>query len=343
MRGGKHYRLFILSLLCGLFSSCLEDINLDTGERILNVYCVLNQGPLQELELSYIAPTGGNSQPVKGDVSISLFEEDSLVGLFTKETETRWALEFSPERGRLYRLEVEVPGEEILSGETRYPVDCSIRHLTATQTVDGNTVSTVGFEVNSQEDLFLWFSYENQESNPALAAYIGTDHSGVDKRGETIYPCDPTSPVNLEDTDNGRFIAVGRVFPQEFYGTPALFHDKVVRIVHPAGYTRPYDHEKLRIYSKIDPPIEEVSENTGMFCITGMNRTRIKSDLIMYSVSEEYDNYLIDYYFTNHDTNDFTAFAYKKNHYTNIKNGSGVFGAYAKSGLGFYYFTIWIT
>ena len=63
----------------------------------------------------------------------------------------------------------------------------------------------------------------------------------------------------------------------------------------------------------------------------------------MYSVSEEYDNYLIDYYFTNHDTNDFTAFAYKKNHYTNIKNGSGVFGAYAKSGLGFYYFTIWIT
>ena len=123
---------------------------------------------------------------------------------------------------------------------------------------------------------------------------------------------------------------------------PFFFHDKVVRIVHPSGYSRPYDHVKMRIYSQIDPPVEEVAEKTGMFCITGMNRTTMKSDLIMYSVSKEYDNYLTDYYFSNHDTDDFSALVYKKNHYTNIKNGTGIFGAYAEYGLGFYNFSTWI-
>lgn len=335
-------KLLIFSLLCGLFSSCLEDINLDTGERILNVYCVLNQGPIQELELSYIAPTGGSSQPVIGDITISLYEEGSLVGCFKKKSETRWELDFAPQEGRLYRLEVNVIGEDLLTGETRYPADCKIRHLTAVSTIDGKIVETRGFEVESPEDRILWFQYESQEASPTLAAYIATDHSGVDGRGETIFPCDPSSPINLEDIDKGRFITVGRVLPQMFYGTPAFFHDKVMRIVHPAGYSRSYDHEKMKIYSKIEPPIEETNDKTGMFCIEGMNRTLMYSDLIMYSVSKEYDNYLVDYYFTNHDTSDFSALVYKKNHYTNIKNGTGIFGAYAKYQLGFYIFNTWV-
>ena len=52
---------FLLCLLCGLLSSCLEDIDLDTGERILGVHCVLVDGPEQELELSYIARQAGQA------------------------------------------------------------------------------------------------------------------------------------------------------------------------------------------------------------------------------------------------------------------------------------------
>ena len=51
----------LLCLVCGLLSSCLEDIDLDTGERFLNVYCVLKEEPEQELELFYMAPVGGTS------------------------------------------------------------------------------------------------------------------------------------------------------------------------------------------------------------------------------------------------------------------------------------------
>ena len=55
------HSLLLLGLLCGLMTSCLEDIDLDTGERILNVYCILREEPEQELELSYMAPVGGTS------------------------------------------------------------------------------------------------------------------------------------------------------------------------------------------------------------------------------------------------------------------------------------------
>lgn len=90
---------FLLCLLCGLLSSCLEDIDLDTGEQILNVYCVLKEGPEQELELSYIAPTGGTSSPVGEDVTITLFESGIPVGVFTRTSETKWRMDYTPEGG----------------------------------------------------------------------------------------------------------------------------------------------------------------------------------------------------------------------------------------------------
>ena len=73
-----------LCLVCGLLSSCLEDIDLDTGERFLNVYCVLKEEPEQELELSYMAPVGGTSRPVGEGVTISLYDGDAPAGQFTR-------------------------------------------------------------------------------------------------------------------------------------------------------------------------------------------------------------------------------------------------------------------
>ena len=108
-------------------TSCMEDIDLDTGERILGVHCVLEDGPEQELELSYIAPTGGTSSPVGEDVTITLFESGIPVGVFTRTSETKWRMDYSPEGGHTYRLEVKVPGEEPLTAETRFPSAIEIR------------------------------------------------------------------------------------------------------------------------------------------------------------------------------------------------------------------------
>ena len=189
---------FLLCLLCGLLSSCLEDIDLDTGERILGVHCVLVDGPEQELELSYIAPTGGTSSPVGEDVTITLFESGIPVGVFTRTSETKWKMDYTPEGGHTYRLEVKVPGEDPLTAETRYPSAVEIRTASAGRVDDlgvpANPQFAVGFEVISSEDQILW-CYVARIAEPAVAGYLASEHPGVDRRGETIYPLDWYSPV----------------------------------------------------------------------------------------------------------------------------------------------------
>ena len=356
-------KLFLLCLVCGLMSSCLENIDLDTGEQILNVYCILGQGPEQELELSYIAPTGGTSRPVGKDVVITLLDDGTPAGQFSRVSDTKWNLDFSPQGGHTYTLEVNVAGKDSLTAETRYPFACTLQYMEIKQ---GSVPSydpsermlygIYGLELDSSEDQFLWCYYENVEfdsykyrfqpqilqffedqeaSPPSFAEYIVTDHPGVDGRGETIYPCDWTALINQTDFDKNRWGICERVFSKEFSGETAFYHEKVVRILHPAGFSRPFDNEKMRIRRRyLDEKglsfindYDEEFEETSMFTLAGMNKTPMAAVLVIRSVSAEYDKYLSDYYYSNQDTGDFTQYVYKRNFYSNVVNGTGIFGA----------------
>ena len=341
---------WILGLICGLLSSCLEDINLDTGERILNVYCVLKQGSEQTLELSYIAPTGGTSQPVGEGVSITLYDEGTPVGQFSRTSETKWKMDYTPQGGHACRLEVKVPGEETLTAETRYP---PLSPLQARVFVEEELVKDLpkmyggfiptglGFEMDSPEDQYLWCYYENLDASHAFADYIATDHPGVDGRGETIYPFDPTSPVNQADFEKGRYNSAGGVFSTLILGGPVFFHEKVVRILHPAHFSRPLGDNKLGVSSS-DPvaPSYAISvvDSTSLFCLAGMSRGHMEGELVINVVSAEYDSYLADFYFVNQNDDDFTHLVHKRNHYSNIQHGTGIFGACHEYRAGRYLF-----
>lgn len=335
--------LFLLGILAMSVTSCMEDVDMDTGERILNVYCILNQEPEQSLELTYIAPTGGEIRPVEEDVTISLYENDVPVGEFTRTSETRWGLDFVPHGGRNYRLEVKVPGGNALTAETKYPAIASLRLAIMAfsdpddyRTYYGNT----GVELDSDEDQILWCYYENQENrSPVFSQYIVTDHPGVDARGETIYPFDPDSPIIKAEFKQGRKSAVygedwfyftsSGIYSTLFYGEPAFLHDQVLRILHPAGFQRPIPSDQIHV-SHLDGSDLHFEEGTtsSMFGIGGVNRTFTTDpfNLVICSVSDEYDQYLSDFYFSNERDDDFSALVYKRNHYSNIRNGTGVFG-----------------
>jgi hypothetical protein len=165
-------------------TSCLEDINLDTGERILNVYCILDQGPEQELELSYIAPTGGTISQAGEGVVISLYDDGALVEEFSKVSETKWNLDFSPEGGHMYRLEVNVPGEEQLTAETTFPpvsVLQEVWYATDIESPDGR-VSTGYyelFELNADED-FIRLQIELADAEKRIDASSGRYNDNVE-------------------------------------------------------------------------------------------------------------------------------------------------------------------
>lgn len=203
--------LLLLGCLCGLLSSCLEDINLDTGERILNVYCILKRGSEQALELTYIKPIGGEIQPVGEDATITLYDGDTPVGEFTRTSKTKWNLEYMPQGGHTYRLEVKVPGEETLTAETRYPTLGSLQSVTGVDVEESARHTDPlfpytgfhGYELDTSEDQILWCYVENRRDGPVITGYIASDHPGVDGRGETIYPYDRDSPVFKKKFEDG--------------------------------------------------------------------------------------------------------------------------------------------
>ncbi len=344
-------------LFCGLMSSCLEDIDLDTEERILNVYCVLGSGPDQELELSYMAPVGGSSRPVGEEVSVSIYDGDVPVGQFTRLSETKWNLVFSPQGGHIYRLEVKVPGEEVLTAETKFPDPGTTRRVYVQEVEkvkdlpillgESPYITGYGIELDSPDDQFLWCYYEPFEAPsvstlPAYVDYIATDHPAADGRGETIFPFDSESTIIQEYFDGGRlFYKGGSVLSKEYLGAPVFLHEKLVHIVHPAGFSRPIDDEKLRVFQWDDgDPFSHFKPEvgtSGMFGISGVSEVPLYASLVICSVSPEYDAYLDDFYYGFQDTDDFSLLVYKRNHYSNVKNGTGIFGANCELRFGPYY------
>ena len=334
-------RLLTLAITCALpwtVSSCLEDIDLDTGERILYVYCILGQGPEQELELSYYAPNGGTISPVGEGVVISLYDDGAPVGEFTRVSETKWILGFSPEGGHTYRLEVNVPGEEQLTAETTFPPASTLQRVwyaTDVELSDGSVGTGYYwlYELNADEDQILWCFFENNQKDgkKAFSDYVVTDHPGVDLRGETGYPWDCYSEAwsdfyanlwGLEFHFSG-----GGFFRGADVITAPFLHERVVRILHPGGFVRSEERiTKYRLDNNVPIPLEE--GYASGFGLVGVNKKGgMGADLVVCSVSSEYDAFLTDYYFFRSDTDDFTDTVYRRNHYSNIRNGTGIFGA----------------
>ena len=342
-----------LCLVCGLLSSCLEDIDLDTGERFLNVYCVLKEEPEQELELFYMAPVGGTSRPVGDGVLISLYDGDAPAGQFTRVSETKWSVDYTPQRGHAYRLEVKVPGENVLTAETKFPAPGALR-IVSVQEVEkikdlpvmtgGPYTTGYGFELDSPDDQFLWCHYEPSETpsvstHPAYVDYIATDHPGADGRGETIFPFDPESPIIREFFDGGRqFYQGGSVLSKDYLGGPVFLHEKLLHIVHPADFSRPVGDGKLNVFQlDKDLPfgIKPEVGTSRMFGISGVSKAPLEAArLVICCVSPEYDAYLADYYYGLQDSDDFSVLVYKRNHYSNVRNGVGIFGAFCELRVG---------
>ena len=125
----------------------------------------------------------------------------------------------------------------------------------------------------------------------------------------------------------------GPMIPPEIFGETPFLHEKVLRILHPAGFCRPVDDEKIYIFHYDDTktgderiPIQDKSGKTGLFCLSTVDAPR-RHAWVFNSVSAEYDKYMADYYFTRHASYDFTTLVYRKNSYSNIQNGTGIFGA----------------
>ena len=114
----------MLTALMLALSSCVRDVIMDAEERpTVVVECILTNSDTQELHLNF---TKGASKTVAEpltEAAATLIDLTSgmTVGEFDKASGDLWTLDYSPVSNHRYRLEVQVPGYDLIYAEDTLP------------------------------------------------------------------------------------------------------------------------------------------------------------------------------------------------------------------------------
>jgi hypothetical protein len=114
----------MLTALMLALSSCVRDVIMDAEERpTVVVECILTNSAMQDLHLNF---TKGASKTVAEpltEAAATLIDLTSgmTVGEFDKASGDLWTLDYSPVSNHRYRLEVQVPGYDLIYAEDTMP------------------------------------------------------------------------------------------------------------------------------------------------------------------------------------------------------------------------------
>lgn len=250
-------------ILTGIFLvlvSCTDQLSmhLDGEERMVVVYCILQESETQSLQLYYtnLSPDEVLRQPVEA-ADVRLFCEGTLVAQFTHKESGKWEAEYRPEYGKQYRLEVKV-GEKLISAETEFMDKLDFKHPRSSNL--SNVMGGIWNIVDKDSQPYrkachfmvrCWFP----------SSYFWTNHSGADSfnlTGEQINP-------ELTEVQK-RMIAGEEEYPGGWYSkeliehlvsmviqqqrvseilTSWACHKDLVLIHHPANYSNGFSQDEL--------------------------------------------------------------------------------------------------
>ncbi len=178
-------RFFAILAVC-VCVSCVENIDFDDEfqDKIV-VNCVLTDNDVQYLDLTHNGPLGSTTfEPVR-NAFVTLSSEGEVIGEF-KYTgrKERWALEFTPEAGKTYRLTVLIDGFKTITAETTMPETPRVMKKGRAD----NTAFRKWFSQDPMKDTYWVFSllktyddgmYDATEYD-RLDMTLGTSHPDVD-------------------------------------------------------------------------------------------------------------------------------------------------------------------
>ena len=121
---GYYAKIVCLAVLPGiLLSTCVKDVTLDAGDRTVVVECVLCDVSHQELRLSFSRGASESAVEELTEAVVRLIDltESKTVGEFRRDADGIWRLDYTAVPLHLYRLEVEVPGFDMVYAEDKMP------------------------------------------------------------------------------------------------------------------------------------------------------------------------------------------------------------------------------
>lgn len=132
------FTVVMLTALMLALSSCVRDVIMDAEERpTVVVECILTNSAMQELHLNF---TKGASKTVAEpltEAAATLIDLTSgmTVGEFDKASGDLWTLDYSPVSNHRYRLEVQVPGYDLIYAEDTMPESLNVYSFTWTENI----------------------------------------------------------------------------------------------------------------------------------------------------------------------------------------------------------------
>ena len=159
----KHVISILLAVailtVSGMLSSCVKEVTLDAGDRTVVVECLLSNEPGQELSLSFSKGASETSAMELTEAVATLIDltDNKTVGEFRRDADGKWRMDYAAIPLHKYRLEVKVPGYDLIYAEDTMPIEVPL--------AESHT------SIFAMFDLYSW--YEN---------YFGLEDWGTESR-----------------------------------------------------------------------------------------------------------------------------------------------------------------
>ena len=198
----KRFPLSLFSTLLAatlLLTSCVKDVILDAGENPqVVVDCILSNDDVQKLYLCFTKGASRDEADPLTEAVATLIDltESRTVGQFVKgEEKNLWTLDYSAIPNHHYRLEVQVPGHDLIYAEDTMPESLYVTSWTHTENMLENswgspTLSFIdnpfyagtvfSFESLPKYTLIYGMNYNSQTGRHEIADEIFTNLPVVD-------------------------------------------------------------------------------------------------------------------------------------------------------------------
>ncbi|MBE6239021.1 MAG: DUF4249 family protein [Bacteroidales bacterium] len=308
---------FFTALLASalLLPSCVRDVVLDAGENVqVAVECVMSNDSIQKLYLSFTKGVSREEAEPLTEAVPTLIDltESKTVGQFVKgKEENLWTLDYSAVPEHHYRLEVQVPGYELIWAEDIMPRRIKVTTVDPRKIAPGKYASQFKGHIYKFDEDFsssLWIHGIDMEFEDWLvrtgpiAGEIFTDLQNVDNfnvTGEKYVP-----EIKLIVESYGKFTGIHTIYP-DLKG--AMKHDRFLRVN--GGR---YDELFL------------LSCNFSIW----KDHAYYARPMIFMSVSDAYDDYLKTALMMDKvkESSDMSTLYLRDNLPSNIHGGIGIFG-----------------
>ena len=310
-----------MSLLC---SSCIKDIKMIPKEKpTVVVECILTDNSQQTLRLTFTTADGTQREVQEAEAVLTDLTVNSVAGTFSRNAEGCWTLDYKAVNGHKYRLEIKVPGYDLIYAEDTMPQQCDVLSQMGSLS---NTASNVkyGSVFSVPEGIYIMWvyamNYNKETGRREIVERICTNAAGVDDFNLTGESYDPPH----SDYDNIFGVSRDAYLYWELEGCP--LHNKYLRVEMEPGK---FSNSLSRYIFSVSGSFEGDYYNKGTVKPSERPPREDEGVVVVTNVSDKYDRFLRDVHYFMHlaESTELASIYLRDNLYTNIEGGVGIFGA----------------